>query len=171
MPMAKPPKPGITWTQELPVKLKCAIADSITLYSTLESCVVELLWTLEQADLKRKQEIAKNWADRNFKALKEAVAVIPAQTDAIWPALKQCTRERNLIGHGVWLIDSEDRPFVVWHAKFLESNDFTAGEYFDWHRFDLYLGKTRVLLNTFAQFKDMVEPALKEEALRRQSLA
>jgi Protein of unknown function (DUF5131) len=112
----------MTWSFELPVKLKCAIADCITVYSNIESCIVELVWTLEQADLERKKEIAKAWGDQNFRIVKKAIKSIPgAESDEIWPALKDLQQERNLIGHGVWMIASDGRPRVVWHAKFLES--------------------------------------------------
>jgi hypothetical protein len=128
---------------KLPVKLKCAIADCITLYSEIESCIVEVVWTLEEADLKRKQEIAKGWGEQNFRIVKKAIKSIPgAQSDAIWPALKELGKERNLIGHGVWRIADDGRPLVVWHAKFLESDDWVTGEYFDWTRFDTLKSKT-----------------------------
>jgi hypothetical protein len=103
---------------DLSVKLKCAIADCITLYSKIESCIVEVVWLLEQADLPRKKEIAKSWGDQNFRIVKRAVKSIPdAQSDAIWPTLTELQNERNLIGHGVWMMVS-GRPLVVWHAKF-----------------------------------------------------
>jgi hypothetical protein len=48
------------WSFDLPVKLKLAIADCITLYSKIESCIVELVWVLEAPDVDRKREIAKS---------------------------------------------------------------------------------------------------------------
>jgi hypothetical protein len=42
--------------------------------------------------------------------------------------------ERNLIAHGVWMVDNKGRPLVVWHSKFLESDDFIGAEYFDYAR-------------------------------------
>src|SRR4051812_41276936 len=85
----------------LPDKLKLAIADSITLYSKIESCIVELVWVLENPDLERKRAIAKSWGDQNFRIVKKAVKMIPgAESESIWPALKDLTQERNLIGHG-----------------------------------------------------------------------
>jgi hypothetical protein len=47
------------------------------------------------------------------------------------------------------------RPLVVWHAKFLDSDEGVGAEYFDWTRFDYFLDRGRVLLNTFAEFKRM----------------
>jgi hypothetical protein len=148
--------------------LKCAIADCITLYSKIESCIVEVVWLLEQADLPRKKEIAKSWGDQNFKIVKRAVKSIPdAQSDAIWPTVTELQNERNLIGHGVWMIASDGRPLVVWHAKFLDSADWVSGEYFDWHRFDHFLERGQVLLKTFADFKADLDAALAEEKARR----
>ena len=54
-----------------------------------------------RADIERKKEIAKAWADQNFKVLKKALWEIPgAKTGTIWPALKRLGKERNIIGHG-----------------------------------------------------------------------
>jgi hypothetical protein len=132
MSVAQPPDPNLKWSFDLPVKLKCAIADCITLYSKIESCIVEVVWTLEQPDLERKKEIAKAWGDQNIRIVKQVITSLPgAETDAIWPALKNLRDERNLIGHSVWMISNDDRPLVVWHAKFLESVDWVGAEFFD----------------------------------------
>lgn len=140
MSIAKPPDPNLRWSFDLPDKLKCAIADCVTLYSKIESCCVELVWALEQPDLERKKEIAKAWASQNFDVIKQVVKALPGvQSDAIWPALKALGKERNLIGHGVWMISNDDRPMVVWHAKFLESTDWVGAEFFGWERFDDFL--------------------------------
>jgi hypothetical protein len=102
----------------LPDKLKLAIADCITLYSKIESCIVELVWVLEDPDQERKRAIAKSWGDQNFRIVRKVVRSIPgAESDAIWPALKDLTQERNLIGHGVWMMSDDNRPMVVWHAR------------------------------------------------------
>jgi len=102
MPIAKHRSPHLTWSFVLPDKLKLAIADAVVLYSRIESCIVEIIWELEEADIERKREIAKAWGDQNFRLVKRAVKLIPgAKTDAIWPALKAIGKERNLIGHGV----------------------------------------------------------------------
>jgi hypothetical protein len=70
MPVAKHRSPNLTWSFELPDRLKIAIADAIVLYSQIESCCIEIIWELEQADLDRKKQIAKNWGDQNFKLIK-----------------------------------------------------------------------------------------------------
>lgn len=125
---------------------------------------------MEQADLERKKEIAKAWGDKNFQIVKKAIKSIPgAESDEIWPALNDLRKERNLIGHGVWMIASDSRPLVVWHAKFLESADCVGAEYFDWTRFDHFLARARVLHNTFAEFKALLETGVAEEKTRRRA--
>jgi hypothetical protein len=100
--------------------------------------------------------------------VKKAIKSIPgAESDEIWPALKDLQQERNLIGHGVWMIASDGRPRVVWHAKFLESVDWVGSEYFDWTCFDYFLARGRVLLKTFADFKADCEEGIAEEKTRR----
>lgn len=168
MPSAKHRSPDLQWSFELPDRLKLAIADCLTLYSRIESCIVETVWELEQADLERKKEIAKAWGDQNFMVLKKAVREIPgAKTDAIWPALKRLGKERNIIGHGVWMWTNTDRPLVVWHAKFLEEADWVGAEFFDFARFDRFIRRAEVLLNTFARFKILLVKAIDAEKARR----
>ena len=95
----------------IPDKLKLAIADCIILYSNIESCVVELVWALEMPNKERKRQIAKNRGKKNFSIVKDVVRSIPgAESDAIWPALNDLTQERNLIGHGVWMVADDGRP-------------------------------------------------------------
>jgi hypothetical protein len=65
-------------------------------------------------------------------------------------------KERNLIGHGVWMWTNENRPLVVWHSKFLESANWVGAEYYDWSRFENFMRKATVLMNTFAEFKLML---------------
>jgi hypothetical protein len=164
MPVARHRSPDLKWSFDLPDRLKIVIADAIVLYSRIESCCVEIIWELEQADLERKKQIAKAWGDQNFRLLKQAVDQIPgAKTDKIWPALKSLTKERNLIGHGVWMWTNEGRPMVVWHSKFLEEDDWIGAEYFDWMRFDHFMKRATVLMNTFAQFKLLVVKAVDEQ--------
>ncbi len=164
MPVARHRSPSLKWSFDLPDRLKIAIADAIVLYSRIESCCVEIIWELEQADLERKKQIAKAWGDQNFRLLKKAVGQIPgAKTDKIWPALKVLTKERNLIGHGVWMWTNEERPLVVWHSKFLEENDWIGAEFFDWARFDYFMKQTTGLMNTFTQFKLLVVKAVDEQ--------
>jgi hypothetical protein len=168
MSIAKHRSPNLTWSFELPDKLKLAIADAITLYSRIESCIVEIVWELEQADLERKKEIAKAWGDQNFRFIKRAVKLIPgAKTDAIWPALKAVGKERNLIGHGVWMWTNEHRPLVVWHSKFLEEAEWVGAEFFDFARFDHFMRRAELLMNTFAQFKLLLVKAIDQEKAAR----
>jgi hypothetical protein len=62
-----------------------------------------------QANAKRKSQAA---------LVKKVVKSIPgAESGAIWPALKDLGQERNLIGHGVWMISDDGRPMVVRHAR------------------------------------------------------
>jgi hypothetical protein len=168
MPVAKHHSPDLTVDFELPDRLKLAIADAIVLHSRLESCIVEIIWELEQADLKRKKEIAKAWSDQNFRLIKRAVKLIPgAKTDAIWPALKAIGKERNLIGHGVWIWTNEERPLVVWHSRSLEEADWVGAEFFDFARFDYFMQRAELLMNTFAQFKLLIVKAIDEEKAAR----
>ncbi|HZL40046.1 MAG TPA: hypothetical protein VFC45_07170 [Pseudolabrys sp.] len=161
MPIANPPPPDLQWSFELPDRLKIAIADAIVLHSRLESLCIECIWEIEKTDLERKKEIAKNWGSENFKLLKKAVAQLPgAETDRIWPTMKALGKERNLIGHGVWMWTSEQRPLVVWHAKFLEDPDWVGAEWFDWTRFEHFDKRVTVLVNTFAQFKLLLVKAV-----------
>ncbi len=164
MPIAKHRSPNLTWSFDLPDKLKLAIADAVVLYSRIESCIVEIVWELEQADLDRKKEIAKAWGDQNFRLVKRAVKLIPgAKTDAIWPALKAIGKERNIIGHGVWMWTNEERPLVVWHSKFLEEADWVGAEFFDFARFDYFMRRAELLMNTFARFKQLLVQAIETE--------
>jgi hypothetical protein len=172
MTIARPPDPDLSWSFDLPVNLKCAIADCITLYSKIESCIVEIVWVLEEADLPRRIEIAKSWGDQNFKIVKRAVKSMPsADSDEIWPTLKELQTERNLIGHGVWMVTDDGRPLVVWHAKFLESADWVGAEYFDWRRFDHFLARGQVLLKAFTEFKALLSTAIAEEKAHRMATA
>jgi len=165
------PETGLKWSFDLPDKLKCAIADCITLYSKIESCIVELVWLIEDASLERKKEIAKGWGDQNFRIVKRVIKSVPeAETDQIWPALKALGKERNIIGHGVWMFTNTGRPLVVWHVKFLDSDEGVGAEYFDWIRFDYFLDRGQVLLNTFAEFKRMLGEGIAQEKARRQAL-
>lgn len=60
--------PAPKWSFDLPIKLKLAIADCITLYSKIESCIVELVWALEAPDLTRKRELRRHGATKIFES-------------------------------------------------------------------------------------------------------
>ena len=153
------PDPNVTRSFDLPPHLKEAIADAVTLFAKIDSCVLETIWLLEGADLNRKKKLARQFAGRNLEAIEYAVKSIPdAESDAIWPAAHDLINERNLIVHGVWMVDCNGRPIVVWH-KFLESDNYFTGEYFDYRRFDYFLDRGQALLKTFAEFKKLLEEA------------
>ena len=60
-------------------------------------------------------------------------------------------------------VDKRERPLVVWHSKFLEEADWGGAEYFDWSRFDQFMNRATLLMNTFAQFKLLVVEAVDEQ--------
>jgi hypothetical protein len=160
------PDPEPSLSPDLPIKLKCAIGECITLFSEIESCIVEIVWLLKQADLPTRKKIAKELATGNIRVVKKAFKSIPgARSDEIWAALEEVRNDRNLIGHGVWRM-SDGLPFVV-SVKFRESADGVTGEYFDWPRFDCFLQRGRLLLKTFAEFKAGFEAAIAEEKAHR----
>jgi hypothetical protein len=161
--------PNISWSFDLPPQLKLAIADAVTLYSKIDSCVLETIWVLEQAPLARKKQLSRQFSADNMKAIETAVRSIPgAESDAIWPTVKALRDERNLIAHGVWMIASNGRPVVVWHRKFLESEPYVTGEYFDYRRFNYFLDRGAALLQTFAEFKKLLEEAIGDERRSRE---
>lgn len=157
-----------TWSFELPPRLRLAIADAVTLFAKIESCMLETVWLLEGADLARKKKLSRDAAADHMEAIEAAVKLIPgAESDAIWPAAHDLRNERNLIAHGVWMVDCDARPLVVWHRKFLESDEYVSGEYFSYRRFDYFQARGQHLLTTFADFKRLLEEALDEEARSR----
>ena len=101
--------------------------------------------------------------------------VLPKVCDA----LDEMRRERNLIAHGVWTIrfgggsqgeaamPPAGLPMVLWHSKMLESDDFVTAESFHFWRFDKFMDRARVLLNTFLQFRTMAENAIEAEKRSR----
>jgi hypothetical protein len=183
--LKKPPPtsiaiPGMTWSFDLPDRLKLAIAEAVTIFSHIDCMVIESIWALEQADLKRKKQIAKEHAHENIKFVKSVVEQhMKLDIQETWDALAELRQERNLIAHGVWSVrfggetpgeqgvDPEGLPMVLWHSKMLESDDFVTAESFDYWRFEKFMKRARVLLNTFRQFKTMCEKAIEEEKRSR----
>jgi hypothetical protein len=162
--------PHMPWSFELPSPLKMAIADAVTLFSKIDSCILETVWLVEGADLARKKKLAKAFASDNVEAIEAIVKSIPgAKTDAIWPALKELRNDRNLIVHGVWMVDDQGRPLVLWHSKMLDSDEHVTAEYFEYRRFDRFLQHGAVLLKTFAELKRLLEQAIAEEVAARQT--
>jgi hypothetical protein len=160
-----------SWSFDLPPRLKLRIAETITVYSSIVSCITETRWLVElkfgqvprEEHLARKLAIAREYAHKQGKAIKEIVEAIPgAESDAIWAAMKGFADDRDMCAHGVWMVDDKHRPIVVWHSKMLESADELVGEYFDYPRFDHMQEIGRHLLKTFGEFKILMEKALKE---------
>ena len=119
--------PGMTWSFDLPDRLKIAIADAIAIFSRIDHAVIECIWVLEQADLKRKKQISKEHAHENIKFVRGVVEEhMKLDIGPTWDALDEMRRERNLIAHGVWTMrfggDSqgematppEGLPMVLW---------------------------------------------------------
>lgn len=181
MPIKPPPPtsiaiPGMTWSFDLPDKLKLAIADAIAIFSRIDHAVVECIWMLEQADLKRKKQIAKEHAHGNIKFVRSVVEEhMRLDIPKTWDALDELRQERNLIAHGVWMIrfggnsagelaaPPTGLPMALWHSKMLESEDFVTAKSFDYWRLDKFMKRARVLLNTFLQFRAMAETAIEEQ--------
>ena len=87
-----------------------------------------------------------------------------AESNRIWPAVKSLAQDRNLIVHGFWAVDDalDDRPVVLSH-RFLESEDYVTGEYFDYRRFEFFQKRADHLLNMFRQFRTMLGGLTREE--------
>jgi hypothetical protein len=130
--------------------------------------------------LKRKKQIAQEHAHENIKFVRSVVEEhMKLDIGPTWDALDEMRRERNLIAHGVWTMrfggDSqgetamppEGLPMVLWHSKMLESDDFVTPESFHFWRFDKFMDRARVLLNTFLQFKTLAENAIEAEKRSR----
>jgi hypothetical protein len=147
-----------SWSFDLPDKLKFAIADALTVFARIDNCMIETLWAIEGAGLARKKQIAKAFAHGNSEAIKAFITEIPgAETNKIWPTLADLRQERNLIAHGVWMVSNDDRPMVLWHSKFLESDDFVGAEYFDYARFSYFMKRAIHLLDVFMEFQRIIE--------------
>jgi hypothetical protein len=172
--------PGMTWSFELPERLKVAIADAVAIFSRIDHAVIECIWILEQADLKRKKQIAKERAHENINFIRSVVEEhMKLKIPETWDALVELRRDRNLIAHGVWMMrfggDSAGErrapatglPMVLWHSKMLESDDFVTAESFDYWRFDKFMSRASVLLDTFLKFRAMAETAVEEEKRSR----
>jgi hypothetical protein len=137
---------------------------------------------LEQADLKRKKQIAKEHAHENIKFVKSVVEQhMKLDIQETWDALAELRQERNLIAHGVWslrfggdapsetAVPPTGLPMVLWHSKMLESDDYVTAESFDYWRFDKFMQRARLLLNTFRQFKAMCHKAIYDRPRARLS--
>lgn len=176
--------PGMTWSFELPTRLKIAIADAVTIFSHIDCMVIESVWVLEQADLKRKKQIAKEHAAENIKFIRAIVEEhMKLDIEPTWNALAELRQERNLIAHGTWSVRfggdtpgevgalPEGLPMVLWHSKMLESDDFVTAESFDYWRFEKFMKRAKLMLNTFQQFRTMCEKAIEDEKRARAAAA
>jgi hypothetical protein len=52
---------------------KLATADAIAIFSRIDHAVIECIWMLEQADLTRKRQIAKEHAHENIKFVRSEI--------------------------------------------------------------------------------------------------
>ena len=172
--------PGMTWSFELPDRLRLAIANVVTIFSRIDHAIIECIWVLEEADLKRKKQIAKEHAHENIQYVRSVIEEhMKLDIPPTWEALAELRKERNLIAHGVWMMpfggDSEGEtttpptglPMVLWHSKMLESDNFVTAESFDYWRFDKFMDRSRVLLDTFLKFRSMAEKAIDDEKRSR----
>ena len=90
----------------IPDKLKMAIGDAVRLFSLIDSCALEIVWLFAGADLAQKKKLAKAHAANNLRTFENALRQIPeAESDEIFAACRELLDERNLIAHGVWLVD------------------------------------------------------------------
>src|ERR1700730_10152631 len=146
---AKPPTatmatPDMTWTLDLPERLRLAVADAVVIFSRIDNALIEGIWVLEEADPKRKRQIAKARAHENIGYVKGVVAEhLKLDIEETWNALDQMRQERNLISHGVWMmrfggdgpngkpVTTKGLPHVLWHSKMLEEDDYVVAEAFD----------------------------------------
>jgi hypothetical protein len=182
---AKPPTatmatPDMTWTLDLPERLRLTIADAVVIFSRIDNALIECIWVLEEADPRRKRQIAKARAFENIDYVKGVVVEhLKLDIDETWNALDQMRQERNLVAHGVWMmcfggdgpdgrpVPPEGLPHVLWHSKMLEEGDYVVAEAFDFWRFDRFMKHAEVLLNTFRQFKTLAEDAIAAEKRSR----
>jgi hypothetical protein len=172
--------PGMTWSFDLPDRLRLAIADAVTIFSRIDSMIIEGIWVLEQADAKRRRQIAKEKAYENIKYVRSVVEQhMKLDLAETWDAIDELRQERNLIAHGVWMmrfggnspgetaVPATGVPMVVWHSKMVESEDFVTAECFEFWKFDRFMDRAKVLLDTFTKFRYMTEDAIRAERVSR----
>jgi|GEM_PF-1594737 hypothetical protein len=166
-PRSGPPPPDASWNFDLPEKLKLGIADAVVTFARMETTLLEIVWILEESTLEEKRELTMDVVSKNFDKLKRVVTRLPgAETNRIWPALKNLAKDRNLIVHDFWAVDDahDDRPVVLSH-HFLESEDYVTGEYFDYRRFEFFQKRADHLLNMFRQFRVMLDGLTREQRI------
>jgi hypothetical protein len=145
----------------IPDKLKMAIGDAVSLFSKIDHCALEIVWLITGADLAGKKKLAKAHAVDNLKTFEDAIRELPdAESDAIWVACRELRRQRNLIAHGVRMVDDAGIPHVTWHSHFLESDDYAVVQAFTYEHFDSFLESARAVLNAFDETKRNLEEIL-----------
>ena len=98
----------------IPDKLKMAIGDAVSIFSKIDHCALEIVWLITGADLAGKKKLAKAHAISNLKTFEDAIRELPdAESDAIWVACRELRLQRNLITHGVWMVDDAGIPHVT----------------------------------------------------------
>lgn len=153
---------------DLSDRLKMAIGDAVTIFSKIDAKMLEMIWLLSEADLAKKKKLAREHSAGNMKSLEEVFRLIPgAETGEIWRTCEALRRERNLIAHGIWLIDQFGNPQVTWPRRDLESDDYTVVEHFSFERFDHFLEIGHQLLKTFSDIKHDLEEILPRPGGRR----
>lgn len=66
--------------------------------------IIEEIWILEEADAKRRRQIAKEKVYENIKYVRGIVEQhMKLDIGSTWAALDELRQERNLIAHGVWM--------------------------------------------------------------------
>src|SRR5271156_3699151 len=136
--MSVPIHPNANISSELTADLKIAIADAIVVSSRIETCLLETIWVIEDADLNQKRKLATRTISQNFTQLRQFINIPNLDLAKTWRAVDRVMNERHIIAHGSWMIVDNTRPFVIWH-KFLENSDTVVGEYFNYHRFAYFM--------------------------------
>ena len=148
---------------DLPVDLKCTIADCITSFARLDTLIIELLWIAEDADLANRKRLARLHSSELRKKVKNLLAVnSEVDVERSLASLERLTEERNLIAHGSWTINAEGMPIVVWHSKFLEHEDYVGAEQYPDFRFEWFLSTVNHLLDVFSELRRLFEEATKK---------
>lgn len=145
---------------ELPIDLKCTIADCVTRFARLDTLIIELLWIAEMADFEKRKRLAKLHSSELRKKLKNLLAVnAEIDVERSLASLERLTEERNLIAHGSWTINAEGMPIVIWHSKFLEHEDYVGAEQYPDFRFEWFLSTVNHLLEVFSELRRLFEEA------------
>jgi hypothetical protein len=148
---------GVHLSHELPEWVRLSIADAVILFGRMEQEIIEISWVLTDADLTQKLKLTKGSTTDKFIMALESVerSKEGLKLDALKNGFRKLADERNLIVHGAWNI-ADARPWVVWH-KFIEDDESIIGEFFEKWRFEQFITKGQLMLNTLRTFHDMLE--------------